>query len=654
MSSVRYGHLNGENTYDDESYNNNNERASDLSLKLHENMNKNAIFGLDDYGMPFFIAWDNLAGKFKEKIPVHKVQLYDYSAVTMKNNDTMLFCGGITRAENKISSDFYEYTFSNNIFKKLSSLNEAKYDFSIIYVNEKLYAVGGMIANIDRHSATGKCEVFDYKTMRWNYIDGLNYPRTGHCIINYNKNIYCFGGFSDKSQFINKIEKYCLNRNKWEVVDFKFPIPLNNIQIYPADEPNEVFMFGEVDFIGFSNIWKLNLLHGTIIYVKILPFYMYKAKCFKFIDNSIYCVYEHVDKPFYSYISLGNTISMSGDPEFPLNIKENLHKVNSTKFPVNVRIKDDFEIQYAKRNYINKILYFGTLLEPFQLEIDVKTNKMEVFPIKMNLKLGESTFMCRITPNELFIIGQPNLSSFKLNQKVFKYNLNTRSITKLPKMLTPKLYAVMEVIGNYIYVIGLKKIKSKRAYNRYYAERFDIINHKWESLGKLHLLRSFIECFKYNGKLYVCGDTVTNNCIEVYNEGRSRWELCYVPINGLGYDWNVFSFNNDIITFNSNMKTERAYKFDISKHDLIVVTPIKIKNDGTIHRLKIISIDNKYFAIDYRADKHIRIYNLNDLMADKITDENIKSILPSTITYDHVKCFGTSPLVFNYGHRRFI
>ncbi|CAK7344737.1 unnamed protein product [Dovyalis caffra] len=91
------------------------------------------------------------------------------------------------------SADVYEYDSCLNSWRKLASMNIARYDFACAEVNGKVYAAGGYGMDGDSLSSA---EMYDPDTNKWILIESLRRPRWGCFACSFDGKLYVMGGRS--------------------------------------------------------------------------------------------------------------------------------------------------------------------------------------------------------------------------------------------------------------------------------------------------------------------------------------------------------------------------------------------------------------------------------------------------------------------------
>uniref|UniRef100_A0A6N2MBV9 F-box domain-containing protein n=1 Tax=Salix viminalis TaxID=40686 RepID=A0A6N2MBV9_SALVM len=91
------------------------------------------------------------------------------------------------------SADVYEYDSCLNSWRKLASMNVARYEFACAEVNGKVYVVGGYGVDGDSLSSV---EMYNPDTDKWILIESLRRPRRGCFAYGFGGKLYVMGGRS--------------------------------------------------------------------------------------------------------------------------------------------------------------------------------------------------------------------------------------------------------------------------------------------------------------------------------------------------------------------------------------------------------------------------------------------------------------------------
>ncbi|KAK4763649.1 hypothetical protein SAY87_013087 [Trapa incisa] len=131
--------------------------------------------------------------------------------------DAKLFIAGGYSVDNgtkSASSDVYEYDCCLNSWRKLASMNTARYDFACAEVNGRIYAVGGY--GVEGESLFS-AEFYSPETDKWTLMEpSLRRPRTGSFGFGFDNKLYIMGG---RSSFTignsRSIDIYDTERHEW-------------------------------------------------------------------------------------------------------------------------------------------------------------------------------------------------------------------------------------------------------------------------------------------------------------------------------------------------------------------------------------------------------------------------------------------------------
>ena len=77
------------------------------------------------------------------------MKFYNYSGCTIKDQHTLIVCGGIDTTLRTITNQCFEYNFFTNELTELPSMLHIRYTFPIVYHKQKVYSIGGRIYGPD-------------------------------------------------------------------------------------------------------------------------------------------------------------------------------------------------------------------------------------------------------------------------------------------------------------------------------------------------------------------------------------------------------------------------------------------------------------------------------------------------------------------------
>jgi len=109
----------------------------------------------------------------------------------------------------------------------IKSMHEARSNFALVAVKEKLFAIGGF----DGKKRLSSVEVYDVKLNAWRQCASMTWPREGLAAVGVVRGgeegggaeILAIGGF-DGSRVLRSVERYVVEEDRWEkAVDLKMP-----------------------------------------------------------------------------------------------------------------------------------------------------------------------------------------------------------------------------------------------------------------------------------------------------------------------------------------------------------------------------------------------------------------------------------------------
>ncbi len=85
-------------------------------------------------------------------------------------------------------------------------MNQVRYTFSCLYVNDCIYVIGGREFGSDETAIYKTCEKYDFQLKRWIPLPMLNENRCTTNIWTHNGRIYVAGGYTPSGNRTNTIE----------------------------------------------------------------------------------------------------------------------------------------------------------------------------------------------------------------------------------------------------------------------------------------------------------------------------------------------------------------------------------------------------------------------------------------------------------------
>ena len=95
-------------------------------------------------------------------------------------------------------------------------MNEGKHSAAAVFVDNKIYVIGG----VNRRSVLSSCEVYDIKSDTWQPIAAMQSSRMRHSAAVHDGSIYVFGGLGENQQgtALKSVECYVPGKDRWEFV----------------------------------------------------------------------------------------------------------------------------------------------------------------------------------------------------------------------------------------------------------------------------------------------------------------------------------------------------------------------------------------------------------------------------------------------------
>jgi N-acetylneuraminic acid mutarotase len=521
------------------------------------------IFGQNSSNANFILAFDKNKHELVRQETPKGVEFYNYSGTAMKNESTVIVCGGINQALNNITKKCYELNLKTLKVTLLPDMIRERYTFPIVYKNNKIYALGGRQYGNDDVSIINHCEVYNYETHQWTSIAPMNKSRcTASCFI-YKDQIWMIGGYSGPTHRTRKIEKYNEEENAWEVVPLKLYAGFDAANLLTTDKPDQfIVLGGKYANDSSKSVFKYDMNSQTVLNISKLRYSNLITKCVR-LSNGQYLNVGYDKEPFYQFFDpqshklvedKATIVSING----LANFKQYNHNTNTTvipsshlrsvehAIPVFGTLSDGMPLvgqnEYSGADvnyrpptnlYPNETTYknyvFGTDEEPFQLEIDTETGEVSLSGIPTSLRLQNFQGVCRTASNKVVFAGGINVNFNKISHNCFEYNLETKEIKKLEQMKSGRYTFPLVKFKHYLYAIGGREYGDDQVSIYRTCERFNLETKKWEWAPNLQIPRCTAGTFVTNGRLFVMGGYVPKiyrtNSIEVLNEKREQWEL---------------------------------------------------------------------------------------------------------------------------------
>ena len=120
--------------------------------------------------------------------------------------------------------DLFQTFDSKFKFTKMPSMIYKRQGHGQVYADGSLFVLGGW--NYYQNSLN-QCEKFDFTKQTWSPISTIPYAKHSLGCCSFQATfIYVFGGYD--GEFLNIIDRYSINENKWETLKIKLPLPVSS------------------------------------------------------------------------------------------------------------------------------------------------------------------------------------------------------------------------------------------------------------------------------------------------------------------------------------------------------------------------------------------------------------------------------------------
>lgn len=595
------------------------------------------VFGQDKNGYNFFLRLDPIKMTLRtEGLPSY-ANFYNYSAVTMKDSDTIIVCGGIKHNLTGITNQCFAYSFSQHSCTKMSNMIDIRYTFSTIFHREKLYAIGGRIYGDDTVSLLKKCEVFDFSNNKWSQIPDMNVPRCTSSVFIYNNELWVMGGYTGRYQRSKKIERFLEEENRWEIIDFKLFFGFENGNVIITGRPNEILLLGgKMNFGSSNNVWMYDLHNKTVINRKPLTNDCILTK-YQMIEENVVCILGEIQGKGTFYEKYDIITSQHSSGSFSLS-RKNLEKFKQYNFntpPLVVPYDPEATISYEDRDYSLKNVIFGTDQEPFQLEVDSLTGDIRLEPIPTKLKLRNFQGCCRISANEVLMCGGINITFQRISSRAFIYNLKNREISFIPDMRKMRYTFALTFHKGFLYVMGGREYGDDKNAIYVDCERYNFEAQDWQYIGSLNIARCTSNTFIVADRLYIAGGYCRNSkrtdTIEVYSEAKNRWELLGMALPS-PIEASCFITNHTEVFYcagrTDSGDCKSKYKFKLERGDLETVAKIPDEIAYPLCLQKVVYVKDAFFIFG-----SVEFNKINAIIANDFS--NLKTVSSGTRPSPH-------------------
>lgn len=195
---------------------------------------------------------------------------FNHRVVVTKNNAIYLL-GGVRPDTETPTNELFLFDGKNNSMRAKFNMKEPRYGHTLCYINiekdEFIYCIGGR----SEENRLNSVERYNINENSWKKMQKMNFARVGCCATGNKKNIYVFGGLSNKDLINKNIEIYYISEDKWDNIEVKNSVcydPYIDSACFFLNESNIVVFGGakkDLNDIYFKNqIFFYNIEQNTI------------------------------------------------------------------------------------------------------------------------------------------------------------------------------------------------------------------------------------------------------------------------------------------------------------------------------------------------------------------------------------------------------
>jgi hypothetical protein len=334
---------------------------------------------------------------------------------------------------------------------------------------------------------------------------------------------------------------------------------------------------GKLNFGDSVRVWTYDLLNKSVINNKHLSNKSILTKHSVISNTETLIIGESETGKYFweNYDYTYNKATSKGTMRLPSRDIEKLKQYNYNQPNLYVEYNESFRIDFENRDYAQKSLIFGSDIEPFQVEVDSLTGKIDIMPIPTNLDLKNFQGVCRIDERRIFFAGGISNKLNHISDNAFIYDLNSRRVTKTDRMKHIRYTFPVVHCNGFVYCLGGREFGGDNDAIMSYTERCNLETLEWEELPKLNIKRCTSNAFVIREKVYVAGgyhkSKTRTDIIEVFNEKLFRWE-CFGITLSQPLEASLHVVKNDLVYFFGGRTTKGDCKtkefIDISQGDL--------------------------------------------------------------------------------------
>ena len=529
------------------------------------------------------------------------LKMYYGCGLVYKDSDTLFICGGREGYYNTMK-DCYEYSFAKDELTKLPDMITPRSEFGIFYKKGRIYVMGGLFCDEDEIGddviGLKNCEYFDCTSKKWTKIADLNRTQVGGTVFNYRDELWLIGYmFEANSNY--KIERYVESKDTWEICELKLSMIFCKLNVLLATCENEILIF--LKDVYNNRLYKLNLMDHT--FTPVLEFgkrEKYPEEVFPIDESKILVMYSnfHREGGFALYdvnkgILFDHCLSSIRDC-IPSDFSSWL-----VQRAVNVPYAHTPRPPTVARDYSAINLIFGSIENPFQLEINSLTGEIELCPVRTDMVLDQGDNICRISDNELFIFRSEDAMDPEMSTKqAVIYNLNTRTYKELPDPLISFTSSLMCYFKRCVYIVD-NTVPYNGVNHQKRTLRYDLVAGEWELTGNINVHEHIHRLLQCQSNLFAVrnGKNGESTCVLVFNERRKRWGFCYPPSLGFMVDVSSEYYSHNLLLYREQFKKNVFYWYNICGGDLAMPPSLMAEQRGMKYVMGVIRIAGVYIKV---------------------------------------------------------
>lgn len=454
----------------------------------------------------------------------------NFAGACMPEEGKVFVCGGLTKYNDVISDKFFAFDAATSRFEELPPMSTPRYSFCLLWLDNRLYVLGGRTYGTDQEALLRSCEYFDFNTKTWTPIASMKERRCSFQTFVYKGEIWVLGGYTDVNTRSTIIEKYNPGTNTWTKLPLKLQLGFESGQLMSFEDNKVVIFGGQSSSAPTYYCHEIDLARGTILNLG-----MMLTPCFmgKVISTQTHALVFGEDEKGIDTFQAFNFESKLWEAFFPENINlimAGFKKLSMGAKTVQVKDSESKEGLGVPAESISKSVFlFGTDDEPFIVSIDKVTFSIQSWPCPLPLRLRNYQAACRVNDSKVLFAGGVTRDMAKVSIRTYLLDLKTFKVIECQKLNYARFAFEMVSLDGYIYAIGGRQIVDLESTVTSKCERFDLQTLKWERIPSMNFSRSSCMTLAHQGKIYVAGGHYYNygslTTIESYDPKVEEWSI---------------------------------------------------------------------------------------------------------------------------------